>query len=56
MTEEDIAGCTCRKDEQCSWGTENKRRFEFCDNAIDANCCPRGYTEEHPSTKGGEHR
>ena len=45
MTEDDIVNCKCRMDDHCRFYPVDERRFDFCDNAIESNSCPKGYTD-----------
>ena len=42
-TVDQVAKCNCRMDDHCYFEPKEERRYNFCDNAIDAKCCPRGF-------------
>jgi hypothetical protein len=46
MSDERIATCSVRMHEHCYFIPSDERRFDYCDNAIDAKCCPKGFVSD----------
>jgi hypothetical protein len=48
MTNNQIADCPSRMHEHCDYQPRNKRKFDYCENAIKFDKCPRGYKAGEP--------
>ena len=46
MSDEQIASCKCRMHDHCYFEPYEERRFDYCDNAIEAKCCPKDFVSD----------